>query len=269
MGAKLSRRKSESATGVEGVAAEIPATEEPETAEALAVTESNKQKPDEAEDAAQPKATEMTPVVDMVTIKPASDSGAMETITQAAEKIMSTVSEQIADPVEDIVNKGMAAMEAMMAAVSVKDDPKEVTPEVPEPKAEPLVEVSEATPKTDFSHPPEEPAHFSPDPLVLDDLLSQPTAENLLPDPVSSAVATVVSPVAVVDEDVPIQIDTQAPPEIDEPLVCMKQEVAPADDPLNFEAGAGPTTLNSEPLIVLGDMEQAVSTAVDTVNDLI
>ncbi|KAI4897932.1 hypothetical protein NFI96_003496 [Prochilodus magdalenae] len=261
MGAKLSRRKSECAPGAEGVAADIPATEPSKTAEAVATTESNEQKPDEAENAAEPKALEK----DTAPSGPSSNFGAVETITQAVEEIVSSVSEQIAGPVEEIVNKGMGAVEAMMAAVSVKDDKAD---SAMEPKAEPLVDLSmETTPKIDFSipEPPEEPAHLPPEPSAMDDLLlPQANAQSLLPEPVSAAVAKDVSPVAVEDEGIPIQNNAQAPSENEEPLVCMKQETAPAEDLLNCEAVADLTTLNSDPLV-----DQALSMAVNTVNDLI
>ncbi|XP_036440830.1 coiled-coil domain-containing protein 8 homolog [Colossoma macropomum] len=270
MGAKLSRRKSECAPAAEGVVAESTATEQPETAEALATTETNEQKPDEAENAAEPKASEKAPAVDTASSEQSSNLGAVETITQAVEEIVSSVSEQIAVPVDDMVNKGMGAVEAMMAAVSVKDDPTEPATE---PKAEPLVDLSEeATPKIDLSipEPPEEPAHLPSEPSTLDELLlSQPNAESLLPDHVSAAVAKDVSLVAVEDEGIPIQNEAQAPSESEEPLVCMKQDAAPAEDLLNCEASADPATLNSDSLVDLGDMEQALSKAVNTVNDLI
>ncbi|KAL7871008.1 hypothetical protein SRHO_G00085050 [Serrasalmus rhombeus] len=270
MGAKLSRRKSECAAGAEGVVAEGPVAEQPETAEALAKTETNEQKPEEAENAAEPKASENAPAVDTAPSEQSSNLGAVETITQAVEEIVSSVSEQIAGPVEDLVNKGMGAVEAMMAAVSVKDDPTEPATE---PKAEPLVDLSEeVTPKIDLSNPepPEEPANLPSEPSTLDELLlSQPNAESLLPETVSAAVAKDILSAAVEDLGIPIQNDAQAPSESEEPMVCMKQDAAPAEDLLNCEAGADPTTLNSDSLVDLGDMEQALSTAVNTVNDLI
>ncbi|XP_066541636.1 enolase-phosphatase E1 [Hoplias malabaricus] len=275
MGAKLSRRKSETAAESEGVAAENTATEQAETAEAVAPNENNEQKPDEAQDANEPRTTEKAPVEDTSSGEAASNLGAVETITQAVEQIVSNVTEQISAPVEDIVHKGMGAVEAMMAAISVKEDPTEPAALVAEkgPEAEPLVDLSmEAAPKVEFSmpEPPEKPAYLSSEPSTLDELLSsQPIADSLLPESVTATVTKDVSPLAVKEEGLPIQIEAQASSDSEEKLVCMTHDATSSEDPQNCEANANPTNLNSDPLVDLGDTEQVVSTAINVVNDLI
>ncbi|XP_007244148.3 neuromodulin [Astyanax mexicanus] len=280
MGAKLSRRKSESAAGADGVAAESPTTEQPETAEVITATESDEQKPEagDSKGEAEPKPTEVSPEVDETPSEPATEPGPLETVTQAVEKIVSDVSEQIAGPVEDIVNKGLGAVEAMMAAVSVKDDPTEevaaaAPAPAPEAKDEPMVDISfAAAPKIDFSipEPPEEPEHLPSEHSAVEDLLlSQSIPECLLPEPVPTAVVKDVTLEAEKNLGLPSELETHAPLEIEESLVFVKQEAAPVEPPLNCDMGADPTPLNSDPLVDLGDMEQAMSTAVSTVIDLI
>ncbi|KAK1784637.1 hypothetical protein P4O66_003324 [Electrophorus voltai] len=258
MGAKLSRRKSEGAA-IEGAVVEAPSQDQPATPEALSVPQSSEQNLSGAEATLEAKPKEVVPPI-------AADSkpipGALDVITQTAEETVSAISQQIAGPVEEVLNKSIGAVEAMMAAVGLKDEVPD-----PEPKPETLVDLSEETkPKMIFSTPkaPEGLAY-----LPSDLPSSQTISEALLTEPVAAAIADDVAPLAVEREEIPSQFDIRARPERKELLACMNQDAEPPAEPLNYEVSVDPSTLNFDPLVDLGDMGQGVSTAVNTINDLI
>lgn len=149
MGAKLSRKKSEGGTGAEEV------TKTPEQ---------------KADNEVQENASEDTPTAQLD-----SSTSFLDTITQAVEETVNTVTEQISAPVEDVVNKGIKAVESALASVSLNTkEPAapEQEPEQIQESAEPLVDLSASG-----------SAPILSESTRLDDLLkSQPVSESLIPE---------------------------------------------------------------------------------------
>ncbi|XP_076849069.1 uncharacterized protein LOC143497152 [Brachyhypopomus gauderio] len=255
MGAKLSRRRSEGPAG-EGAVVGAPAQDQPATPQALSAPEITEQDLGGPDDTQGAKPEEAPPTV--ADSKPV--PGALEVIANTAEETVAAISQQIAKPVEDVLNKSIGAMEAMMTAVGIKDEATEPAAADPEPKPETLVDLAEETPKMIFStpKPPEDLAY-----LPSDLLSSQPNPEALI------ATADDVAPVVVESEEIPSQFDIHVPPECKELLAGMNQDAEPPAEPLNCDFSVEPSTLNSDPLVDLGDIGQAMITAVNTINDLI
>lgn len=207
MGAKLSRKKSEAGIGAE------TAGPETETADG---TENQEQKCCEGNKPGEEK--------------PDSSTSVLHSITQAVGETVNTVTEQIAAPVEDVVNKGIEAMESALASVSLIG--KESAEQDPEQKSD--------------------PAASDVEPSLLDDLLKSPISEAL------------VSGVAVVSEAMTGEMgedksSNPAPVEKE----CLDKVETPSLDLVDCKLTHETTIPDSDPSFTLEDMGQH---AVDTVN---
>ncbi|KAK7151824.1 hypothetical protein R3I94_008237 [Phoxinus phoxinus] len=214
MGAKLSRKKSEVGIGAETTA---PAVEESATPEDSTVTENAEQKREVPEG------------------KPASSTSVLQTITQAVEETVDAVTEQISAPVEDVVNKGIEAVESALASVSLIG--KE--PAAPEQKSEPDIDASDVL----------------QEPSLLDDLLKSPISEAITGVTMASEAIT-----SEMKED---KISSPAPAENKDLLECLDKVETPSLDLLDCKLTHESAIPNSDPSFTLEDMGQ---NAVDNVN---
>ncbi|KAK7160511.1 hypothetical protein R3I93_008222 [Phoxinus phoxinus] len=214
MGAKLSRKKSEVGIGAETTA---PAVEESATPEDSTVTENAEQKREVPEG------------------KPASSTSVLQTITQAVEETVDAVTEQISAPVEDVVNKGIEAVESALASVSLIG--KE--PAAPEQKSEPDIDASDVL----------------QEPSLLDDLLKSPISEAITGVTMASEAIT-----SEMKED---KISSPAPAENKDLLECLDKVEMPSLDLLDCKLTHESAIPSSDPSFTLEDMGQ---NAVDNVN---
>lgn len=210
MGAKLSRKKSEAGIGAETAG---PAVAETETADG---TENQEQKCCEGNKPGEEK--------------PDSSTSVLDSITQAVGETVNTVTEQIAAPVEDVVNKGIEAMESALASVSLIG--KESAEQDPEQKSD--------------------PAASDVEPSLLDDLLKSPISEALI-----SGVAVVSE--AMTGEMGEDKSSNPAPVEKE----CLDKVETPSLDLVDCKLTHETTIPDSDPSFTLEDMGQH---AVDTVN---
>jgi len=217
MGAKLSRKKSEVGIGAETTA---PAVEESATPEDSTVTENAEQKSEVPEG------------------KTASSTSVLQTITQAVEETVDAVTEQISAPVEDVVNKGIEAVESALASVSLIG--KE--PAAPEQKSQPDLDASDVR----------------QEPSLLDDLLKSPISEALI-------TGVTMASEAITNETMEDKISSPAPAENKELLECLDKVETPSLDLLDCKLTHESTIPNSDPSFTLEDMGQ---NAVDNVNDI-
>jgi len=217
MGAKLSRKKSEVGIGAETTA---PAVEESATPEDSTVTENAEQKSEVPEG------------------KTASSTSVLQTITQAVEETVDAVTEQISAPVEDVVNKGIEAVESALASVSLIG--KE--PAAPEQKSQPDLDASDVR----------------QEPSLLDDLLKSPISEALI-------TGVTMASEAITNETMEDKISSPAPAENKDLLECLDKVETPSLDLLDCKLTHESTIPNSDPSFTLEDMGQ---NAVDNVNDI-
>lgn len=212
MGAKLSRKKSEVGIGAETTA---PAVEESATPEDSTVTG---EVPEEG--------------------KPASSTSVLQTITQAVEETVDAVTEQISAPVEDVVNKGIEAVESALASISLIG--KE--PAAPEQKSEPVADLGASD--------------VLQEPSLLDDLLKSPISEALVP-------GVTMASEAITSEMMEDKISSPAPAENKDLLECLDKMETPSLDLLDCKLTHESTIPNLDPSFTLEDMGQ---NAVDNVN---
>ncbi|XP_039510345.1 uncharacterized protein si:dkey-238c7.16 [Pimephales promelas] len=215
MGAKLSRKKSEVGIGAETTA---PAVEESATPEDSTVTENAEQKSEVPEG------------------KTASSTSVLQTITQAVEETVDAVTEQISAPVEDVVNKGIEAVESALASVSLIG--KE--PAAPEQKSQPDLDASDVR----------------QEPSLLDDLLKSPISEALI-------TGVTMASEAITNETMEDKVSSPAPAENKDLLECLDKVETPSLDLLDCKLTHESTIPNSDPSFTLEDMGQ---NAVDNVN---
>ncbi|XP_056091934.1 uncharacterized protein si:dkey-238c7.16 [Rhinichthys klamathensis goyatoka] len=215
MGAKLSRKKSEVGIGADTTA---PAVEESATPEDSTVTENAEQKCEVPEG------------------KTASSTSVLQTITQAVEETVDAVTEQISAPVEDVVNKGIEAVESALASVSLIG--KE--PAAPEQKSEPDLDASDVL----------------QEPSLLDDLLKSPISEALI-------TGVTMASEAITSEMMEDKISSPAPAENKDLLECLDKVETPSLDLLDCKLTHESTIPTSDPSFTLEDMGQ---NAVDNVN---
>lgn len=225
MGLKLSRKKSEGGTGVE---------QNPE--------EANKTAEQKPENEVQENASEDTP-----TAQPDSSTSFLETITQAVEETVNTVTEQISAPVEDVVNKGIKAVESALASVSLNAKEPEQEPErIQSSTPEPLVDLPASGSATQSES------------TLFDVLLkSQPISESLIPERDSEVSAESESSQTV--EDI-ISNENK------ELLECLDKVVTPSADLLDCKPTHGSTIPNSDLSDTLGDVRREACDAVDSFN---
>ncbi|ROL23558.1 hypothetical protein DPX16_18826 [Anabarilius grahami] len=235
MGAKLSRKKSEVGIGAETTG---PAVEETATPEDSPVTENAEQKCSEGEVQEESKSAEEAPAAE----KPASSTSVLQTITQAVEETVSAVTEQIAAPVEDVVNKGIEAVESALASVSLIGKEPAVPEQEPKQKSEPVADL-------DASDVLQEPS-------LLDDLLKSPISEALI-------TGVTVASEAITSEKVEDKICNPAPAKNKDLLECLDKVETPSLDLLDCKLTHESAIPNSDPSFTLEDMGQ---NAVDNVN---
>ncbi|KAL0167666.1 hypothetical protein M9458_035888 [Cirrhinus mrigala] len=229
MGAKLSRKKSEAGIGGETTG---PAVQEIGTAEDSPVTENAEQKCSEGE------VQDSKPAEEKTIGEPGSPTSVLQSLTQAVGETVNAVTEQIAAPVEDVVNKGIEAVESALASVSLI----EKEPVTPEKKPEPVVDLAD-------SDVPQEPS-------LLDDLLKSPISEALISG------VTMVSE-AITSGIVEDKISNPGPAENKDLLECLDKVETPSVDLLDCELTNESTIPNSDPSFTLEDVGQ---NAVDAVN---
>lgn len=206
MGAKLSRKKSEGGTGADEVI----------------------QTPDN-------EVQEEAP-----TAQPDSSSSFLDTVTQAVEETVNTVTEQISAPVEDVVNKGIKAVESALASVSLNAKEPEQEPEGMQESAAPLVDLSASG-----------SAPILSESTLLDDLLkSQPVSESLIPE----------------RETITSQMEEDISNESKDLLECLDKVVTPSADLLDCELTHETTIPNSDLSVALGDVRQEACEAIDPVD---
>lgn len=225
MGAKLSRKKSEAGLGAETTG---PAVQETETAEGSPVAENAEQKCSEDEIQEESKPAEE---------KSDSSTSVLQSLTQAVGETVNTVTEQIAAPVEDVVNKGIEAVESALASVSLIEKEPE-----PEQKSEPVVDLADSD--------------VLQEPSLLDDLLKSPLSEALISG------VTMVSE-AMTSEMVEDKTSSPAPAENKDLLECLDKVETPSVDLPDCKLTHEFTIPNSDPSFTLEDMGQ---NAVDAVN---
>ncbi|XP_059362829.1 uncharacterized protein si:dkey-238c7.16 [Carassius carassius] len=218
MGAKLSQKKSEAETV-------SPAVEE-----GSPVAENAEQKSSEGE------VQEDSMPAEENTGGPGSPSSVLQSLTQAVGETVNAVTEQIAAPVEDVVNKGIEAVESALASVSLIEKEPE-----PEQKSEP-VDLADSD--------------VLQEPSLLDDLLKSPLSEALISG------VTMVSE-AMTSGMVEDKISSPAPAENKDLLECLDKVEMPSVDPLDCKLTHEFTIPNSDPSFTLEDMGQ---NAVDAVN---
>ncbi|KAI7802443.1 uncharacterized protein si:dkey-238c7.16 [Triplophysa rosa] len=231
MGAKLSRKKSEGGTGVEQNAAEE-------------VNKTAEQKP---ENKVQENASDDTP-----TAQPDSSTSFLETITQAVEERVNTVTEQISAPVEDVVNKGIKAVESALAAVSL--NAKE--PAAPEQEPE---RIQASTPEPLASLSASGSAPLQSESTLLDVLLkSQPISESLIPE--------CDSEVRVENETITSQmVEDIISNENKDLLERLDKVVTPSADLLDYKLTYESTIPDSDLADTLGGARQEACEAVDLI----
>lgn len=234
MGAKLSRKKSEVGIGAETT---VPAVEETAAPEDSPVTDSVEQKCSEGEVQEEGKSAEEAPAAE----KPASSTSVLQTITQAVGETVNAVTEQIAAPVEDVVNKGIEAVESALASVSLIGKEPATPEQEPEQKSEPVADL-------DASDVLQEPS-------LLDDLLKSPISEALIS-------GVTVASEAITSEMVEDKISNPAPADKDL-LECLDKVETPSLDLLDCKLTHESTIPNSDPSFTLEDMGQ---NAVDNFN---
>lgn len=229
MGARLSRKKSEGGTGVEQNAGE----------------EVNKTAEPKPENEVQENASDDTP-----TAQPDSSTSFLETITQAVEERVNTVTEQISAPVEDVVNKGIKAVESALAAVSL--NAKE--PDAPEPER-----IQSSTPEPLVSLSASGSAPLQSDSTLLDVLLkSQPISESLIPE--------CDSEVRVENETITSQtVEDIISNENKDVLECLDTAVTPSVDLLDYKLTYESTIPDSDLADTLGGVRQEACEAVDLI----
>lgn len=229
MGARLSRKKSEGGTGVEQNAGE----------------EVNKIAEQKPENEVQENASDDTP-----TAQPDSSTSFLETITQAVEERVNTVTEQISAPVEDVVNKGIKAVESALAAVSL--NAKE--PDAPEPER-----IQSSTPEPLVSLSASGSAPLKSDSTLLDVLLkSQPISESLIPE--------CDSEVRVENETITSQtVEDIISNENKDVLECLDTAVTPSVDLLDYKLTYESTIPDSDLADTLGGVRQEACEAVDLI----
>ncbi|XP_059420426.1 uncharacterized protein LOC132155727 [Carassius carassius] len=223
MGAKLSRKKSEAGIGAETTG---PAMQETETAEGSPVAENAERKCSESEIQEESKPAEE---------KSDSSTSFLQSLTQAAGETVTTVTEQIAAPVEDVVNKGIEAVESTLASVSLIEKEHEQ-------KSEPVVDLADS--------------EVLQEPSLLDDLLKSPLSEALISG------LTMVSE-AITSGGVEDKISNSASAENKELLDCLGKMETPSVDLLDCKLTNESTKPNSDPSFTLEDMGQ---NAADTIN---
>ncbi|XP_026120902.1 uncharacterized protein LOC113100319 [Carassius auratus] len=216
MGAKLSRKKSEAGIGAETTG---PAVQETETAEGSPVADNAEQKCSEGEIQEESKPAEE---------KSDSSTSVLQSLTQAVGETVTAVTEQIAAPVEDVVNKGIEAVESALASVSLIE--KE-----PEQKSEPVVDLADSD--------------VLQEPSLLDDLLKSPLSEALISG------VTMVSE-AITSGGVEEKISNSAPAENEDLLDCLGKMETPSVDLLDCKLTNESTKPNSDPSFTLEDMGQ-------------
>ncbi|XP_067276155.1 uncharacterized protein si:dkey-238c7.16 [Pseudorasbora parva] len=222
MGAKLSRKKSEVGIGAETTG---PAVEDTPVAENAEQNCSEVEVPDSkpAEEAAAAE-------------KPTSSTSVLQTITQAVGETVNVVTEQIAAPVEDVVNKGIEAVESALASVSL------IGKEPGTPGQEPVADL-------DASEVLQEPS-------LLDDLLKSPISEGLI-------TGVTVASEDMTNEMVEDRISNPVPAKNRDLLECLDKVETPSLDLLDCKLTHESTIPNSDPSFTLEDMGQ---NAVDNVN---
>ncbi|XP_056622900.1 uncharacterized protein si:dkey-238c7.16 [Triplophysa dalaica] len=231
MGARLSRKKSEGGTGVEQNAGEE-------------VNKTAEQKP---ENEVQENASDDTP-----TAQPDSSTSFLDTITQAVEERVNTVTEQISAPVEDVVNKGIKAVESALAAVSL--NAKE--PDAPEQEPE---RIQSSTPEPLVSLSASGSAPLQSDSTLLDVLLkSQPISESLIPE--------CDSEVRVESETITSQtVEDIISNENKDLLECLDTAVTPSVDLLDYKLTYESTIPDSDLADTLAGVRQEACEAVDLI----
>ncbi|XP_052007825.1 uncharacterized protein LOC127661241 [Xyrauchen texanus] len=228
MGAKLSRKKSENGKGAEATGLE---TAEQKPSE-VSVSESASEESNPSEQA---------PNEDQNLSEPASSTSFLESITQAVGEMVSAVNDQIATPEEDVVSKGIEAVESALAAASLN---------VKEPSA-----------------PIQEPENIQePEPLVapslLNDMLkSQPFSEAVIAELDSGVTVETEAITSLALEE---KMTNPAQTENKDLVECLENVATPSVDLVDGKVTHDFTTINSEPSISLDDMGQGP--AVDTVN---
>ncbi|XP_052439089.1 uncharacterized protein si:dkey-238c7.16 [Carassius gibelio] len=218
MGAKLSQKKSEAETV------------SPAVQEGSPVAENAEQKSSEVEVQESMPAEENTG-------GSGSPSSVLQSLTQAVGETVNAVTEQIAAPVEDVVNKGIEAVETALASISLIEKEPE-----PEQKSEPVVDLADSD--------------VLQEPSLLDDLLKSPLSEALISG------VTMVSE-AMTSGMVEDKISSPAPAENKDLLECLEKVETPSLDPLDCKLTHEFTIPNSDPSFTLEDMGQ---NAVDAVN---
>uniref|UniRef100_A0A9J7YAV2 Si:dkey-238c7.16 n=1 Tax=Cyprinus carpio carpio TaxID=630221 RepID=A0A9J7YAV2_CYPCA len=230
MGAKLSRKKSEAGIGAETTG---PAVQETETAEGSPVAENAEQKCSEGEIQEESKPAEE---------KSDSSTSVLQSLTQAVGETVTTVTEQIAAPVEDVVNKGIEAVESALASVSLIEKEPVAPEKEPEQKSEPVLDLADSD--------------VLQEPSLLDDLLKSPISEALISG------VTMVSE-AITSGVVEDKMSNPAPAENKDLLECLDKAETPSVDLLDCKLTHESTIPNSDPSFTLEDMGQ---NAADTVN---
>ncbi|XP_016339155.1 uncharacterized protein LOC107686613 [Sinocyclocheilus anshuiensis] len=224
MGAKLSRKKSEAGIGAETVG--------PAVQEGSPVAENAGQKSSEGE-----IQEESMPAEGKTIGEPGSSSSVLQSLTQAVGETVNAATEQIAAPVEDVVNRGIKAVESALASVSLIEKKPE-----PEQKSEPVVDLADSD--------------VLQEPSLLDDLLKSPLSEALISG------VTMVSE-AMTSEMGEDKISSPAPAENKDLLECLDKVEMPSVDLLDCKLTHEFTIPNSDPSFTLEDMGQ---NAVDAVN---
>jgi len=140
--------------------------------------------------------------------------------------------------VEDVVNKGIEAVESALASVSLIG--KE--PAAPEQKSQPDLDASDVR----------------QEPSLLDDLLKSPISEALI-------TGVTMASEAITNETMEDKISSPAPAENKDLLECLDKVETPSLDLLDCKLTHESTIPNSDPSFTLEDLGQ---NAVDNVNDI-
>ncbi len=216
MGAKLSRKKSEAGIGEETVGSTVK--------EGSPVAD------------AEQKSSEGDAQEEKTIGEPGSSSSVLQSLTQAVGETVNAVTEQIATPVGDVVNKGIEAVESAMASVSLIEKKPE-----PEQKSEPEVDLADSD--------------VLQEPSLLDDLLKSPLSEAFISG------VTMVSE-AMTNEMVEDKMSYPAPAENKDLLERLDK---PSVDLLDCKLTHESTIPNSDPSFTLEDMGQNAVDAVDLI----
>ncbi len=216
MGAKLSRKKSEAGIGEETVGSTVK--------EGSPVAD------------AEQKSSEGDAQEEKTIGEPGSSSSVLQSLTQAVGETVNAVTEQIATPVGDVVNKGVEAVESAMASVSLIEKKPE-----PEQKSEPEEDLADSD--------------VLQEPSLLDDLLKSPLSEAFISG------VTMVSE-AMTNEMVEDKMSNPAPAENKDLLERLDK---PSVDLLDCKLTHESTIPNSDPSFTLEDMGQNAVDAVDLI----